>query len=349
MSVEPSTLPLAVTIGDVAGIGPEVILKALQAPLPGAAPVVIYGALAPLIEADARLVRTVEGYRSLAPRLVALEDLSAPLQAEQLGVLEVCPALLDELSGITPGQPTAACAALQLRALERAIEDARRLRARAICTAPWTKHIFSLIDAPQVGHTEVLDLAFNAPHHVMMLAGPKLRVSLTTVHVPLEAVSRRLTASRLEQTIDTTIEGLQTRFGLEHVRLAVCGLNPHAGESGVMGDEEQTVIKPEITRAQARWGSSAASISGPWPADTLFSRFGKPGEAPFDAVICMYHDQGLIPLKLLHFGQSANLTLGLPIIRTSVDHGTAYDIAGQGVADEGSMRYAMELALTLRL
>lgn len=349
MSVEPLSLPLAVTIGDVAGIGPEVILKALQAPLPGSYPVVIYGAIAPLIEADARLVRMVDGYRSLASQLVPLQDISAPLHADQIGVLELCPELNGELEHITPGQPTAACATLQLRALERAIEDARHRRARAICTAPWTKHIFSLIGSPQVGHTEVLDQAFDAPHHVMMLAGPKLRVSLTTVHVPLEAVSRRLTASRLEQTIHTTIEGLQTRFGLAHVRLAVCGLNPHAGESGVMGDEEQTVIKPAIERAQARFGSSAVTISGPWPADTLFSRFGKAADAPFDAVVCMYHDQGLIPLKLLHFGQSANLTLGLPIIRTSVDHGTAYDIAGQGVADEGSMRYAMELALTLRL
>lgn len=340
-------LPLAVTIGDVAGIGPEVILKALQAPLPTSCPVVIYGAMAPLLEADARLARVVEGYSSVASRLVALKDIGSSLKDDQIGVLELCPELEGELSHIKPGQPTAACATLQLRALERAIEDARKLRVRAICTAPWTKHIFSLIDAPQVGHTEVLDLAFDAPHHVMMLAGPKLRVSLTTVHVPLEAVSRRLTASRLAQTIDTTIEGLMTRFGLEHVRLAVCGLNPHAGESGVMGDEEQTVIGPAIKRAAERWPQAA--ISGPWPADTLFSRFGKPGDAPFDAVICMYHDQGLIPLKLLHFGQSANLTLGLPIIRTSVDHGTAYDIAGQGIADEGSMRYAMELALTLRL
>ena len=207
-----------------------------------------------------------------------------------------------------------------------AIAHARRGHIQAITTAPWTKEIFRLIDAPPTGHTEVLAEAFEAPEHVMMLAGPRLRVALATVHVPLARVSQELTRARLRQVLETTARDLRRLFGVDVPRIAVCGLNPHAGEHGVMGTEEAEVIGPTIEECAEALGA-AAELVGPLPSDTLFGAF-RQGQ-PYDAVVCMYHDQGLIPLKLFHFGESANLTLGLPIVRTSVDHGTAHDIAGQ--------------------
>ena len=144
--------------------------------------------------------------------------------------------------------------------------------------------------------------------------------------------------------VATTAEDLRVLWGVERPRIAVCGVNPHAGEGGVMGDDELRVIGPAVERARALL--DGVDVTDPMPSDTLFAPYGR-GEAPHDAVVCMYHDQGLIPLKLLHFGRSANITLGLPVVRTSVDHGTAWDIAGRGVADGGSMRYALELAVEL--
>ncbi len=179
----------------------------------------------------------------------------------------------------------------------------------------------------------------------MMLAGDRLRVALTTVHIPLRRVHEELTPTRLHDTLRTTASEMQRRFDIGRPRIAVCALNPHAGELGIMGTEEGDVIGPVVQQVQESLGEEVDFI-GPLAADTLFAKFQ--GDAqPYDAVVCMYHDQALIPLKLLHFGTSANLTLGLPIIRTSVDHGTAYDIAGQGIADPGSMRYALTLAIEL--
>ncbi len=333
---------LALTVGDVAGIGPEVSLKALAKPLPEAR-VCLYAPLPCLLAEDARLSARLSGWRPMTPRLVAVTSPDQPVAPGQIAVLDPAPEL-DWAAPITPGQPDARCARLQLAALELAIAHARAGSVDGICTAPWNKGLFAQIGAPTVGHTEVLARAFGVEDHVMMLAGARLRVALVTVHVPLSQVSAGLTRARLLDTLRTTASELGRWFGLSAPRLAVCGLNPHAGEGGVMGREELEIISPALEEARQRLG---VSITGPLPADTLFARFGGADATPWDAVICMYHDQGLIPLKLLHFGRSANITLGLPILRTSVDHGTAHDIAGQGVADEGSMRYAMELAVTM--
>lgn len=330
---------LGITIGDASGIGPEVILKALQTPLPGVQPIV-YGHEAILRQTEAEvLIPNVAGYEALAARLVEIQRADAPLPKGAIGVINV----VDEVALEGYGQPQAMCAHVQLAALRRAMDDAEAGLICAIATAPWTKHLFSLIDAPTYGHTEVLAERFEAPHHVMMLAGDRLRVALSTVHVPIQRVSEVLTQARIEQTISTTIEDLRRFYGRHTPSVAVCGLNPHAGEHGVMGTEESERISPAMEAVAKRYPQ--ATISGPYASDTLFARFRD--AQPFDAVVCMYHDQALIPLKLLHFGQSANITLGLPIIRTSVDHGTAYDIAGRGLADGGSMRYAMELAISL--
>lgn len=328
---------LGITLGDAAGIGPEIILKALEEPLPDGAIPIVYGSARVLREQAAGLT----ALRHAGERVVSIEH-HAQARAGCINVIEVLPEV--DFTHLACGEQDARAASLQLAALQRAIEDARASRIAAITTAPWTKELFRLINAPAVGHTEVLAEAFHAPHHVMMLAGPRLRVALATVHVPLRRVHEVLTPARLTDTILTTARELGRLYGVSTPHIAVCGMNPHAGEHGVMGSEEEEVIKPVMARL-AREYAGQLTLTGPLPSDTLFAKFRH--AQPFDAVTCMYHDQGLIPLKLLHFGESANITLGLPIVRTSVDHGTAYDIAGQGVADHGSMRYAMELALSL--
>jgi 4-hydroxythreonine-4-phosphate dehydrogenase len=332
-----NTPRIGITIGDAAGIGPEVILKALRDDLD--VEYVIFGTLASLEMADAMLEERLDDWEPLRPSLQILETPDAPLEAGSIGLVDV-PTQRDA-SKIVWGERSAAAAELQLAAFRAAIRAARDGAIDAICTAPWTKELFRMIDAPPVGHTEILAEAFDAPHHVMMLAGPRLRVALATVHVPLADVSRHLTSERLRDTVETVAAQLRDRFDIARPSLAVCGLNPHAGEHGVMGVEEAQTIEPTLDELRATL--TDVSIDGPLPADTLFARYHG-GAQPWDAVICMYHDQGLIPLKLTHFGESANITLGLPIVRTSVDHGTAYDIAGEGIADAGSMRYALRVA-----
>jgi 4-hydroxythreonine-4-phosphate dehydrogenase len=334
---------IAVTMGDPCGIGPEIVLKALVQPLPHGALPVVFGSSRVLRNEDARLTQRVPGYTSQAHRFAPLTAADQAIEPGQIGVVEAAPAL--EVAGLVPGQAAPQAALLQLAALDAAIEAARTGQVAAICTAPWTKHIFALVDMPAIGHTERLAAAFGAEDdHVMMLAGDVLRVALVTTHVPLARVSAALTHQRLVNTIATTARDLTRWFGVARPHIAVASLNPHAGEGGHMGREEIEVMQPAIEAARRLLPD--ATITDPLPPDTLFARFHG-GKKAFDAVVCMYHDQGLIPLKLLHFGSSANITLGLPVLRTSVDHGTAYDIAGQGRADPNSMRYAIELALRL--
>jgi 4-hydroxythreonine-4-phosphate dehydrogenase len=221
----------------------------------------------------------------------------------------------------------------------RAVDDAQSGRVDAIATAPVNKEAFRLAGLPWSGHTDLLAHLTHSPHVAMMFHSDVLRVVLATVHIPLSEVPRALTAESLERTIALTARELP-RFGVARPRIAVAGLNPHAGEHGLFGREEETVIAPAIARACQR----GILVSGPYPADTLFVR-ARRGE--FDVVVACYHDQGLIPVKLAAFGQAVNVTLGLPIVRTSVDHGTAFDIAGKGVADPGSMIAAVLLAARL--
>jgi 4-hydroxythreonine-4-phosphate dehydrogenase len=209
----------------------------------------------------------------------------------------------------------------------------------AIATAPVNKEAFRLAGLPWTGHTDLLAHLTGAPHVAMLFYSDALRVVLATVHVPLADVPRALTAESLETTIRLTARELP-RFGIPAPRIAVAGLNPHAGEHGLFGREEESALAPAIARARGH----GIDVSGPFPADTLFVR-ARRGE--FDVVVACYHDQGLIPVKLVAFGQAVNVTLGLPIIRTSVDHGTAFDIAGRGIADAESMIAAVLLAARL--
>jgi 4-hydroxythreonine-4-phosphate dehydrogenase len=221
----------------------------------------------------------------------------------------------------------------------RAVEDARAGRVDAIATAPVNKLAFSRAGLPWKGHTDLLAHLCGVSRVAMMFHAPELNVVLATVHVPLREVPPLLTQSAIEDLLALTAESLP-RFGFQTPRIAVAGLNPHAGEDGLLGEEEQRVLAPAIAAARQR----GLQVSGPWPADTVFGRAAR-GE--FDAVLACYHDQGLIPVKLLAFGRAVNVTLGLPIVRTSVDHGTAFDIAGRGIADAGSMVEAVLLAARL--
>ena len=316
---------LAVTMGDPGGIGPEVILKALSQGAGGGCEVIIYGSSELLAMEEEVLMA---GDPSFSP----------VLEEERIHVIDVAVELA--WSEVVRGPTGAAGAILQGAALDAAMEAVAAEEADAIVTAPWNKALFAAADQPARGHTEVLAEFFGVDQVVMMLTGPRLRVALVTTHVPLREVASAMTAKRLMTTMEITADELTRWFGINRPRLALCGLNPHAGESGHMGREEIEVMQPVVKAFQA--ARPKVEVVGPLPSDTLFAKFR--GASPYDAVVCPYHDQALIPLKLLHFGESANLTLGLPAVRTSVDHGTAYDIAGQGIADPGSMAFAMRTA-----
>jgi 4-hydroxythreonine-4-phosphate dehydrogenase len=271
--------------------------------------------------------------------------------ADDARVRAVCdPVLYGPPSGtsFTPGVLSAEAGRAAYDAICAAVRDAQAGRVAAIATAPINKLAFARAGLPWKGHTDLLGHLTGSSRVAMMFWSEPLKVVLATVHVPLSEVPVVLTREVMDGTIDLTSRELP-RFlgppkpdgeGDSRPRLAVAGLNPHAGEEGLLGEEERTVICPSIEAARGR----GIRIEGPLPGDTVFVRATK-GE--FDAVIACYHDQGLIPVKLLAFGQAVNVTLGLPIVRTSVDHGTAFDIAGKGVADAGSMIEAVLLAARL--
>jgi 4-hydroxythreonine-4-phosphate dehydrogenase len=265
--------------------------------------------------------------------------------AADRSVLDVCePVVYGPSPGaqFTPGLLSAAAGHAAYEAIARAVRDATSGVVNAVATAPINKEAFRLAGLRWSGHTDLLAELTGAPQVAMMFHSDALRVVLATVHIPLAEVPRALTERSLEATIDLTARELP-RFGDSAgrpARIAVAGLNPHAGEHGLFGREEEQTIVPAIAACRAR----GVDVQGPFPGDSVFVRAAR-GE--FDVVVACYHDQGLIPVKLLAFGRAVNVTLGLPIVRTSVDHGTAFDIAGRGVADPGSMIAAVRLAARL--
>lgn len=257
-------------------------------------------------------------------------------------VLEVCDPVLYGApadAAFAPGVLAAAAGRAAYDAIVRAVGDARAGTVAGIATAPINKEALRLAGLPWNGHTDLLAHLTGAGHVAMMFYSDPLIVVLATVHVPLSEVPRLMTAELMERTVALAACELP-RFGIAAPRLAVAGLNPHAGEHGLFGGEEETAIRPALARCRAR----GIDVAGPFPGDTVFVRASR-GE--FDAVVACYHDQGLIPIKLLAFGRAVNVTLGLPIVRTSVDHGTAFDIAGKGIADHQSMVEAVLLAARL--
>jgi 4-hydroxythreonine-4-phosphate dehydrogenase len=281
---------IAITVGDPAGIGPEVAAKAA---------------------ADARVLAACD------PIVYAPPD----------------------TAGFSPGTLSGDAGRAAYDTIVRAVDDAKRGEVQALATAPVNKEAFRLAGLQWAGHTDLLAHLTGARHVAMMFHSEPLRVVLATVHIALADVPRALTQASLAATIALTARELP-RFDKIAPRIAVAGLNPHAGEHGLFGREEIEVIAPAIEACRSR----GIEVSGPFPADTVFVRACR---GDFDVVVACYHDQGLIPVKLIAFGKAVNVTLGLPIIRTSVDHGTAFDIAGKGIANPESMIAAVLLAARL--
>jgi len=318
------TAPLVVSMGDPAGIGPEIIAKAWQARADGELqPFVAVG--------DARAVERV--WKGPVRRVADLSAVAATF-AEALPVLQ-----LDSAGEITPGTPDPDGARCAFDALELAAGLARSGAARALVTGPVSKAQLYAAGFIHPGQTEFIAerCGIARENAVMMLAGPGLRVVPMTVHVPLADVSGLLSVDLILAKARVTARGLQRNFGIAAPRLAFAGFNPHAGEGGAIGREEIDIIQPAIAQLRAE-GIDAA---GPYAADTMFNERARVG---YDAALCCYHDQALVPLKTLFFDDGVNITLGLPIVRTSPDHGTAFGIAGQGRAEPGAMIAAIRMA-----
>lgn len=322
---------IAITMGDPAGIGPEVIVKALADPvLRHKGRYIIYGMnemlayAADLAEFDVFWWRDQSNGRLRGyPHDVVVVDYD---QYTMLGTAIRSPSQMG-------GEAS-------MRFCLDAIESAKRGLVDAIVTAPIAKESWKLAGHHYPGHTELFADRTSSRRYAMMFAGGPLKVVLATIHIPLMAVWNKLNIGAVFQPIELVNQALVEWFDIPKPRIAVCGLNPHASENGQFGDEEERIIAPAILMAR----DQGIDVSGPYPPDTIFmaARDGK-----YDAVVAMYHDQGLIPVKLLAFDRAVNLTLGLPIIRTSPDHGTAFDIVGKNRANPGSMRAAIELAIDL--
>lgn len=336
---------IALTLGDPFGIGPEIIVKALSDPrLRRRAKFVIYGVAEP--------IRYAADLAEIEPYWRRVQH-DSPIAETALGAgaaildYDDYPPIGSPGSSRASAGPTRIGGHSSFRFVEDAIEDSKRpagdpLRIEAIVTAPICKESWALAGRRKYpGHTELLAQRLGAKRCAMMFVSPKLKVVLVTTHLPLMDLRHALTIGRIFDPIDLASDAMRL-LGCDQPRIAVCGLNPHAGENGLFGDEEQRLLSPAI-RALNDVGVDA---QGPFPADTVFNRAVK-GE--FDLVAAMYHDQGLIPVKLLAWQDAVNVTLGLPIVRTSPDHGVAFDIAGKNVADESSMRAAIELAIEMTL
>jgi 4-hydroxythreonine-4-phosphate dehydrogenase len=316
-------------MGCPVGIGPEIILRHAAARDPWALPIpVIIGDLGVLRRCAEELAIGVECQAWLP---------GAPLPAKALPVVE--------LSHLNPerlqwGRPDLDTAHAMVSYIRETVALIRKGVLDGMATCPISKAALQAAGYLYPGHTEMLAELTGTRHYAMMMAGSRLRVTLVTIHCPLSQVTARLTEEAIIDLIRITDRSLRTDFALPRPRIAVAGLNPHAGENGMFGDEETNLIQPAINQAL----KDGMTVEGPFPPDTIFF---KAAAGLYDAVICMYHDQGLIPFKLLHFSDGVNVTIGLSIVRTSVDHGTAYDIAGKGIADAGSLTAAVNLAATI--
>ncbi len=319
---------LALTMGDPVGIGPEIIIMAL-------ADAQIYLDCRPLVVGDFPALERARLELDPAMRIHIVDrpslGLYKPGTIDLLALSELAP------HDLQYGRPTAASGQAMVSYILKAIELAQARQTAGLVTAPISKLSMKLSGYNYPGHTELLAEKTDTPEFAMMLAGDEFRVVLATIHCALAEVPRRLSTEGLFRLFRLTCRALEQDFGLAGAPLAVAALNPHAGEGGMFGREEEEIIMPAIKKARA----AGLPVEGPFPADTLFWRHHH-GE--FAAVACMYHDQGLIPLKLLHFVDGVNVTLGLPIIRTSVDHGTAYDLAGTGRANPDSLKAAIRMA-----
>ena len=317
---------IAVTMGDPAGVGPEIVVQALRFPE-------VVSVCRPVVYGDAGILRRAAAVLGQAVE-VAEGGESGPGRI-----------VVRSLSSLSPdevpfGRISEAGSRAMADYIREAARDALAGRVDAVVTCPITKEGLKMAGVPLPGHTEFLADLCGGADVVMMLAGDRLRVALVTIHVALRKALELLSLPVIVRTIRITHDFFRKYMGTDAPRIAVAGVNPHAGEGGLFGDEEKTMVAPAVAACR----KDGIDASGPYPPDTLFFRAYR-GE--FDVVVAMTHDQGLIPLKLVHFEDGVNVTMGLPVIRTSVDHGTAYDIAGKGVASPGSLLAAIRLAAAM--
>ncbi len=309
---------IAITMGDPAGVGPELALKALADPR-------VRALCEPIVVGDIGLLNL------LAKRL----GLKRPLPGEVMNVSSL------DLKKLKPGKPTKEAGSALVSYIEEAVFMAAIGDVAAMVTCPISKEAAKLSGFTFPGHTEFIAWLTGTKDFVMMLGGKDLKVVLVTIHEAIKDVPALITKKAVLNTIRVTDRAFRQDFGMKSPRIAVCGLNPHAGEAGMFGDEDMKIIAPAVKTARA----AGINAIGPLPPDTVFYRAARKKE--FDCVVAMYHDQGLGPLKLMHFEDGVNATLGLPIVRTSVDHGTAYDIAWKGVAKHESLVAAIEMAVEM--
>lgn len=333
MPISPSASHrLAVTLGDPAGIGPEVALKAIRSLPKTFIPRILLIGKASLYESVSRKLKFK----------IQFKDIANPCDRLKGSLAIPCYYPGQFPDKLVRGRSDAAWTRCAVRSIETAVSLALRGQVGAIVTPPINKAGLRAAGFKMPGHTEYLAELSGTRHFDMMLVGGGLRVVVVTRHLALKDVPKNLSAKGIENTIILTARELEVSFGIQNPRLAVLGLNPHAGEEGRFGDEEGRLIVPAIRSCRKK--KIRARLSGPHSPDTVFY---EALDGRYDAQICMYHDQGLIPLKMISRGHGVNVTLGLPFVRTSPDHGTAYDIASRFIADAGSMRKALELAAVL--
>jgi 4-hydroxythreonine-4-phosphate dehydrogenase len=324
---------VAVTMGDPAGIGPEICLLSVSDPA-------VTDAVRPILIGDAARLELAQSALSASGRLshvlpqprVIAEPAEAAFTPGGVDLID----LRNVPSSVAWGKLSASAGRAAFEYLERAVRLARAGAVDAICTAPLNKEAWKMAGVPYPGHTEALAHLSRSTRYAMMLVNRGLRVVHVSTHVPLRKALDLLTVARVLDTILLADEALK-RYVVTDPRIALAGLNPHAGEGGLFGEEETTTLRPAIEEARHR----GVNIAGPVPPDTVFARAA---EGEFDAVIALYHDQGHIAVKMLGLDTGVNVTIGLPFLRTSVDHGTAFDIAGRGVAREASMTAALRTA-----
>jgi 4-hydroxythreonine-4-phosphate dehydrogenase len=327
-------LPLALTLGEPAGIGPDITLLAWQRRVELRLPPFY-------VLADPQLLmRRAERLGLEVPVALAVPETAGGAFATVLPVVD-----LNLRVSAQPGRPDSSSAAAAIAAIRRAVEDVLGGAAGAMVTNPVAKNVLYQSGFAEPGHTEYLaklteELTGARVRPVMMLWSPELAVVPVTIHLPLKEVPQRLTVDLLAETARIVARDLHRRFGIARPRLAVAGLNPHAGEEGALGDEDRSVVQVAVELLAAE----GFEVRGPLPADSMFHAAAR---ERYDVALCMYHDQALIPIKTLAFDRAVNVTLGLPFVRTSPDHGTAFDIAGTGRADPGSLVAAIHLAARL--
>ncbi len=320
---------IGITIGDLNGIGPEVVIKALADPR-------LLNMITPVIYGSTRVLSYYRKLMNLEEFNYSQVKTKGQFFPKSINVVNCW----EDVIEINPGQPSRQSANAALICLQKVVEEVKEGLIDGFVTAPIDKNTIHSDQFPFRGHTEYLTKEFNATESLMLMVSDELRVGLVTEHVPVKEISQHITKERVELKIRLLELSLKKDFGITKPKIAVLGLNPHSGDEGLIGDEEINVIKPVIQDLKTK----GKLIFGPFPADGFFAAAMY---TKYDAVLAMYHDQGLVPFKNIAFDTGVNYTAGLPIVRTSPDHGTAYSIAGKNLADEGSLRQAIFTAAAI--